>query len=383
MTFQRLARPLFGALTAAVLVLAPACDRDKKKPSEDPQIRDLTDKTRELNDLNQSVAAAGAEQNRKLRDAGVTANDVKPSAQTLELTEEQKKFLEERIKTEKNSSYQALLQDVLDKDKEIASLNKRIAQLRSVLPRPDVAKAGDTHQELALRFLKKKGLSEEKAKALVGKVLIMERLEPGFEVYHFYTNGVYGTAVTQGKALISPTELQAKDKAEIVGQRDDAVATGTKLKEELADLNAQKKLVTQELETLHQEKERLIKDMAALTSANEAQIAKLNSVHFVVADRKKLEADKVIIVPFFAKDRAGDNWQDGAFTRSMDLRTSDTITIQASEVGHPIKKIHVVPGSLERDKQYTVSIAADGSTATIKLLVKGRFKNEKVAFAVE
>jgi hypothetical protein len=380
MRSSKLARTLFGALAVVLIALSPACG---KKKSEDPQIRDLTQKTQELGGLTQQANVAGAEQNRKLREAGVAVNDVKPNAETMQLTDDQKKFLEERIKAEKNSTYQALLQEVLDKDKEIATLNKKIAGLRSILPKPDVAKANDSHYGLAMHFLRKRGVSEEKAKALIGRVLIMDKLAPGFEVFHFYTNGIYGTAVTQGKALVSPTELQAEEKAKITGERDTAQAQSAELREELADLTAQKVQITSELEGLHQEKERLVKDMAALASTNEAQLAKLNSVHFVVADRKKLEADKVIVVPVFAKDRAGANWADSVFTRSLDLRTQDVITITAAEVGHPIKKVTVIPGSLERDKQYTVTVSEDRTSATIKLLVKARFKNEKVVFAVE
>ena len=50
-------------------------------------------------------------------------NDIRPNTETLQLTDDQKNALEERIKNEKNSSYQALLQEVLDKDKEIKELN--------------------------------------------------------------------------------------------------------------------------------------------------------------------------------------------------------------------------------------------------------------------
>jgi len=98
---------------------------------------------------------------------------------------------------------------VLDKDKEIKELNEKITKLRAVLPRPDIAKSNDSHYGMAMRFLKRKGVPEEKAKQLISRVLIMDKMAPGFEVYHFYNNGVYGTWVSQGKAAITPTELQA------------------------------------------------------------------------------------------------------------------------------------------------------------------------------
>jgi hypothetical protein len=41
-----------------------------------------------------------------------------------------------------------------------------------------------------------------------------------------------------------------------------------------------------------------------------------------------------------------------------------------------------VPGSLEKDKHYSLTIAPDKSSVTVKILAKDRFKNEKVVFAV-
>ena len=377
MTFRNFTRYFMGALTIAVLLTAPAC----KKTSENKEIRDLSQKAMELDKLTQSANVTGEEQTRKLKEAGV--NDVKPNAETLQLTEDQKKALEERIKAEKNSSYQALLQEVLDKDKEIKGLNDKIAKLKAVLPRPDVAKANDSHYGLALKFLKRKGVSEEKAKKLISRVLIMDKLAPGFEVYHFYNNGVYGSWVSQGRATITPTELQAEEKAKIEGERDTAVAQGEKLHEELADLTAQKEKITAEVAALQTEKTSMIKELEGLAATNEAQKAKLNSLHYVVADRKSLVSKGIIIVPVFSKDRAGSNWSDSAFTKSMDLRTEDTILITAAEVGlTKIAKVSVVPGSLEKDKHYSLTLSEDKSTATVKLLSKDRFKNEKVVFAV-
>ncbi|MDR3742697.1 MAG: hypothetical protein P4L40_27090, partial [Terracidiphilus sp.] len=206
---------------------------------------------------------------------------------------------------------------------------------------------------------------------------------PGFEVYHFYNNGVYGTWVSQGKATITPTELQAEEKAKIEGERDVAQAEVTKKTEELTDLSAQKAKLTSDIEALQSEKTNMIKEMESLNASNEAAKAKLNSLHYVVGDRKALEKDGVIIVPVFAKDRAGANWADGVFTKALDLRSTDTITITASEVGlKKIGKVSVVPGSIEKDKHYTLTISEDKATAVIKLLNKDRFRNEKVVFAV-
>jgi ABC-type phosphate transport system auxiliary subunit len=253
MMTQRFSRLFLGLAILAALLAAPAC----RRTGEDKEIHDLSQKAAELDKLSQQVNTTGAEQVRKLKEAGV--NDVRPSAATLQLTDEQKQALEERIKAEKNSSYQALLQEVIDKDNEIKDLNGKIARLRAVLPRPDVARENDSHYGLAMRFLRRKGVPEEKARELISRVLIMDKLAPGFEVYHFYNNGVYGTWVSQGRAPVSPTELQAEAKAKVEGERDEAKERAQKLQEELADLNAQKEKITADIESLRTEKENMVK----------------------------------------------------------------------------------------------------------------------------
>ena len=374
---KRLSGFFLCAMTLAVLLVAPAC----KRSGEDKEIRDLSQKAAELDQLSQQAGASGADQTKKLREAGV--NDVRPNAATLQLTEEQKLALEERIKAEKNSSYQALLQDVLDKDKEIKTLNEKIGQLRAVLPRPDVAKTNDSHYGMAMRFLRKKGVPEEKARQLISRVLIMDKMAPGFEVYHFYSHGVYGSWVSQGRAAISPTALQAEEKAKTEGERDLANEKSQKLQEEVADLNAQKEKITADIDALRTEKTNMIKEMESLSATNEAQKARLNSLHYLVGNRKTLEKDGVIVVPVFAKDRAGTSWSDGVFTQSLDLRSSDSITFTAADAGlQKIGKVSVIPGSLEKDKHYTLTISEDKSAATVKILTKDRFRNEKVVFAL-
>jgi hypothetical protein len=378
MSLKRILRYLFGVLAVAMLVLSPACKRGAEEPKE---MKEVAQKVGELDKLSQEANKAGAEQNEKLKAAGVT--DVKTDPQTLQLTDEQKAKLEERIKAEKDSSYKALLQEVIDKDKEITELNDQIAKIRAVLPKPDMAHSGDNHYSMALRFLRKKGVPEEKAKALINKVNIMEKLAPGFEVYHFYNEGVYGTWVAQGRAKISPSDLIRQERERVENERDTAVAENEKLQEDVNDLNNDKARLTNEIDSLRVERTKLVQDMNELTAISESQKAKLNSLHYVVGNRDKLKADGIIVIPVFARDRAGSNWSDKVFDKALDLRSGDSLTFTAADAGvKQISKVNVVPGSLERDKHYTVTVAPDKQSATVKLLVKDRFVNEKVVFAV-
>ena len=372
--FRRVALVL-ALLAVPSLVLTVACKR------EDPQIRELTQKAAEADKAGQQLAQAGGEQQKKLAQAGV--NDVKPNAETLLLTDDQKKALEERIRNEKNSSYQALLQEVLDKDKEIKDLNGKLAKLRADLPKPDLAKPNDSHYGMALRFLKKKGVSEDNAKKLVSRVAILEKLAPGFEVYHFYANGTYGTWVAQGKAKISPSDLMRQEREKIEGERDTAVAQSDKLQVEVLDLESQKKKIEEEIAGLRSERTNLLEERTKLQADNAGQLSKLNSLHYVVGTRDDLKASGVIEIPVFAKDRAGKNWRDEVFTQSLDLRSGKTIVIKAGDLGlKRIGKVNVVPGSYLKDEHYRLTISEDKLSATVELIAVSRFRNDKVVFAV-
>jgi len=370
-------RNFLSALIVSILLAAPACNRT----GENKEIKEMSQRAAELEKLNQQAGATSAEETRKLAEAGI--NNVAPDPATLQLTDDQRKALEGRIKSEKNSSYQALLQEVLDKDQEIKVLNQKIAQLRAVLPKPEIAMAGDSHYGMALRFLKKQGVPEDKAKWLVSKVLILDKMAPGFEVYHFYSNGVYGSWVAQGKADLSPTQFQAADRAKLEGERDTANQTARELESQVASLAEESEKITADIDALRAEKTRLTAELADMTAAISTQEGLLNSVHYLVGSRKTLEQEGIIVVPVFSRDRAGVNWKDKDFNKVSDLRASDSITLTAAEAGlDRIRKVDVVPGSLEKDRHYTLAFNADRTVATVKFLAKDRFRNEKVVFAL-
>lgn len=365
---------LAAGLAAAIFVL-PGCNR------ENARIKEQTEKAAQADQAQQQIQSAGQSQQEALKKAGVT--DVQPNPDTMQLTDDQRKALEERIKNEKNSSYQALLQEVIDKDKQIKDMNQKLDKLKAELPKPDVAHANDSHYGLAMRFLQKQGLSKADAKKLVDNVNIMDKLAPGMEVYHFYSNGVYGTWVAKGRSRISPNELNRQERAKIENERDTAVAQNEKLQEEVGDLAQQKEQLTSDVAGLQQEKAALTDQVNELTTLSEKQKTDLNSLHYIVGDRKKLEQQGVIIIPVFAKDRAGAKWSNEAFDKELDLRTNDSLTFTAADAGvTKIGKVNVVPGSLVKDQQYSLAIAPDKQSATVKLLDKSRFTNEKVVFAV-
>lgn len=370
---RRLLVALLG--TAALPIVFVACKR------EDPQIRALTEKASQADEAAQQLRRAWSEQFRRLGLAGV--RDLRSEADPLLLTEDQKKALEARVRAEKDNSRRGLLREVLDKDAELRALNDRLVDLKDALPAPEIARPNDSHYGLALRFLKSHGQPDAEARKALSHVIISERLAPGFEVYHFYVNGEYGTWVSQGTASITPRSLARQNPDPLVGERDQAVAVGRRLQRELRILESQKQGIEQEIAAIQAERTLVLEGHARLQSENAEQLARLNSLHYLVGVQDTLEREGIIEVPLFGKDQSGRNWKDAAFTSNLDLRSGHTLLIRARDLGlRQISKVSVVPGSYTQGEHYRLSLSLDRQTATVELLTLPRFKNDKVVFAV-
>ncbi|HJW71981.1 MAG TPA: hypothetical protein VJ486_03930, partial [Geothrix sp.] len=348
---------------------------------EDPQIRALTEQAAQTDAAAQQLRQAWSEQFRRFGLARI--RNLRPGASPMLLTSEQKLALEARVRIEKDSSRRALLREILDKDLELQALNGRLATLKAALPEPELVRPNDSHYGLALRFLKSRGLAEEQARQVLSRVPLSERLAPGFEVYHFYVHGEYGTWVSQGRASVAPGDLLRQDPDLLTSERDQAVANGQRLQRELGLLVNQKQQIEAEINAIQSERQTFLEGRTQLQSENAQQLARLNSLHYLIGVRDQLEAEGIIEVPLFGKDHSGRNWRDAVFTRNLDLRTSTTLLIQARELGlGQIGQLSVVPGSYVSGEHYRLTLSADRQTATIELLVPSRFKNDKVVFAV-
>jgi len=380
---KSLNRLAFGAaLAVAPLMLTVGCDK-KADQAEADKAADLVRKVTEAEKSEGQAKQAAQAQTQAMTQAGMQPNAA--GVQGVQLTETQRALLEKRVKEEKDNSTAALLQEILDRDKQIKELDQRVARLKAELPKPQVAKENDNHFTMAVRFLKGKGLSEEKAKTLAAKANLMEELQPGWQVYHQYFNGTYLTTVTQGSAAVSPTEYVKGQRIALERERDDTRAIAHGLADEVDSLVAQRVKIEEEISALRTEKNTLQAQVGELTTLSTGQKAKLNSMHYLVGARKQLEQDGVIVVPVFTKDRMGPKASIAKFDKDLllDGNANPEVVIKASDLGvKKISKVSVVPGSLERDKHYAIAYAEDKSSATIKILDPERLKNDRVVFAV-
>ena len=374
-------RPIaFGVALATVpLALSLSFGCDRKAQSESSDSKDLATKVAETEAAQTQTQGATKAQAEAMTKAGL-----QPNAASIQLTPTQRTLLEARVKDEKDNSTAALLQEILDRDKQITGLITRVARLQSELPKPQIATEKDNHFAMAVRYLKGRGLSEEKAKTLAARANVLEDLQPGWQVYHQYVGGAYLTAVTQGKAEVGPTEYLHNQRASLERDRDENMTRAHSLADQVEGLVAQKIKVQEEVDSLHTEKTSLLAQVNELSTVSQAQKIKLNSLHYLVGKRKDLVDEGVIVVPIFAKDRMGPKAMAARFVKDLPLdEPNPEIKIQASDMGlAKISKVSVVPGSLLKDKQYSVTLTADGRNATIHILDPERLRNDRVVFAV-
>lgn len=364
-----------GALAAALAACAVSCRR------EDPRIRELTVKAAQADDAARQLRQAWSAQLARLP---LLRRRPAPGPLAIPFTPEQIRFLQARVNAERDVSYKALLREALDKDREIRDLGLRLGQMKADLPPPDVVRPHDSHYGLAMRFLRSRGVPDAKARDLLSRTPILERLEPGSEVYHFYVDGVYGTFVAQGSAPHSPAELaKLGDLEELQDARNQARARSGRLGLALAELQAQKAALDLEVSELRIERERLMEERGSLEDARVVQAASLNSLHYLVGLKDDLERAGIIELPFLAKSRAGAAWRDAAFTELLDLRGGNAIRIQAGDLGlERIGSVDLVPGSYLRDVHYRLAFDGDRKAVTVVILNPARFRNDKVVFAV-
>ncbi|HJV21299.1 MAG TPA: hypothetical protein VJ570_01325, partial [Holophagaceae bacterium] len=113
-TMHRIA--LGAALAITPLALTLGCDR-KADQAEAAKAEDLVRKVTEAEKAEGQVKQAAQAQTQAMGQAGMQPNA--PGAQGVQLTEAQRGLLEKRVKEEKDNGTAALIQEILDRDKQI------------------------------------------------------------------------------------------------------------------------------------------------------------------------------------------------------------------------------------------------------------------------
>jgi hypothetical protein len=294
------------------------------------------------------------------------------------LTEEQRKLLAQRFQQER-LGVGATLQDILDRDREIAGLQRRIAEIQGVVPTSIVAKPGDTHAGLVRAFLSARGLSQAEISRLMAQVSLHPTLTTGNRVWILLRPGQLGTWVTAGDSRLTsrPSAAAASGSGSLLAQRDAAVRKARALE-----------LAMQETE---RERQALRKETAILradigTWAHEAEQmrnlarAAVTAARYVAGSKDELRQRGVI---------AG-NWIRGTHVQRMehlemlDLTRSAEILLNAAEHGlSRIEKVELYPGGFVLEQDYVVHFFEGGEWARVALLDLDKFKSSAFVIVLE
>ncbi len=297
------------------------------------------------------------------------------SLKGIELSRSEVDLLWRKLEAEEDVTYQGLVKDILSKQDRIDELRAEIESLKGRLPVPVTVERGDNHLSIAKDYLTNEiGLSEEEASKVARRALLTDRLVSGHEVWNFYENGVYGTAVTQGSAKVSPYFLNVQAEKKIKAERDEAQDLATTLQAELEVLEHQRDQLTADLEELEMRHAEVVAERDVLHGENVEMETHMLSAHYYVDTVSNLRQDGVIKV---GGKRLKD-YDPDLFIYSIDLREEDRIVLGARAFGkNSINNAELLPNDKYiRNTDYTVD-TTDGDRAIIRLRNVEKFENER------
>ena len=282
-----------------------------------------------------------------------------------DLTDEQRQMLVERIQQERAGT-KTLLQDIINRDKQIQDLRTRMNDMGSQLPDHVTAKQGDSHDKIAMKYLIDKGVSAQKAFDMVSQLSLVGDLVPGFTVWTYYADGQFGTWVTRGSAAISPVEHQKRLAKLMEDERDE-------LKNQVASLNQNQEQLRAAAKSASEEAGAL---MGMLAKSEAARSAALNTIRYSLGSKSQLQKMKVI------DGRLKLISLDQADIFALNAADQPAISVDASNYGlKTIKKITLVPEVFVPGTDY--QLQQDGPFATIRLVNLDKFKRTQFVIVVE
>jgi hypothetical protein len=374
MNMKGLRRHGRATLAATLIVVIGGAGRAWPQSADNASLDGLS---KELARLQQDVQRKNKEIG-ALLDAYQKQGGKLPEGFGPDLSDDQRKLLAQRFQQER-LGLGSTLQDILDRDKEIAGLQKRIAEIQGggQAPYSVTAKAGDTHMSLVRTFLQGRGVGASEVVRLLSSVSLHPTLVPGNRVWILYRSGQLGTWVTAGTARLdtrSPTMVTVP--RNLTGPRD-----------------AVQRIRALELAVQQSEKERneLRKETATLRAdighwAQEAEEmrevarASVQAARYLVGNKDELYEHGII----------SGNWFRGTRLHRLerlsmlDLTQAAEIVMSAADHGlQRIERVKLLPEGFQPDQDYAVYFGNDGAWARVALLDLDKFKASAFVVVLE
>jgi len=301
----------------------------------------------------------------------------------LNLTAEEKKLLENRIRQEKRISIKSLLETILERTRRISSLQKSMAAVEEKMPEPVIVTKGKNNYQITLNYLvKEQHMDKEEATRVVEQSILFEYLIPGFKVWNFYDKGEFGTFVTQGDASISPGKLQRILKQQLISQKDKILAERDKLSEDVTLLETNNRGLNDRLTRLDKEYAQLTGKYSHLDKEYKVLEKQWNSLYYRL-DPEKYLVKRGIIKRGFLKKSNINRFTYINFESFIDLRKSKQIHVPATRFNaRKIKNMVLYPRLFKKGIDYEVSMDNQSSEAVLTILNPEKLKNERVVISV-
>ncbi len=264
-----------------------------------------------------------------------SGEDIQVSLDIANPTQEEKRFLTNKIENEQDAALKSLLSRIYDKRILIEQTRDNLKKLEARLPPPHIVEKRETHFQICLDFLvQERSLSREEAQSIIDKDKLLETIVPGFKVWNFYSDRQFVSFVTRGEATVSPEEVSKAVEQKIISEKNRA-------------------------------------------------LRELNSLYYIIDSKKNLLKNEILegglFKPYKLKDVPA-----GFFKKSIDLRMKKRLFISASFFKlDKITQVVLYPRIYKEDTDYKIMIAADKRKAAFSILNVEAFKNEKVVISVE
>jgi hypothetical protein len=290
-----------------------------------------------------------------------------------DLSPEQRDVLNAMVEQEKDVSYKALLEKIINDRETIRALQENVMHLEQTLPdKFVVAKRGDRHHDLAMNYLTQEAhLDPEKSKALLSQVDQTDELVTGNKVWFFYDpkQDTFRTYVTRGEAGLTPLMVRRARQRKLIQERDTAQG-------EVADLQVTKVQLETDVDGLTQKKAELEGTVDKLSS----DIAFRENSLFYHAENEKTLKDQGILSSVLKRVRDVKGLQ---FNESLDLRQATTITLLPQNYGlSEIRQVRLLPPIYQEGRDFAIQTVDDHSSAQLVILDPELFRGKEVLLAI-
>lgn len=292
-----------------------------------------------------------------------------------DLSEQQRDLLAFLILNERAGT-RDLLQEILDKDAQVGQLRGQMQAMQTRLPDHTVAREGDRHDRLALKYLADKGVPANQAAALIAQVSLQRTLLPGFNVWTYYADGQFGTWVTKGSAAISPQQQQERVLTDLASARDAAIKAKAEMETQLTTTQLEVKAKIDHAE--QQAKDASLETGAALemlAKAVDGQKQVESTVLFIAGSKRQLEKQGII------KGNRVLDITRAQFT-SLDITSQREILLDPApfELGS-IKKVTVLPEIFAEGRDY--QLQKEGAMRRFLLVNVDFFRRNQFIIVIE